>query len=117
MSSGSGSGYATFTGSFGNTSDVSGAQTGSNKCDLNIITHIINPKPNLANKLTKGELLIVALDSDSVTIQNNQGQTIGIIAPYNTNQLIYCINQGNLYAAEIIEINGGYIRVQVSLQS
>lgn len=107
---GGGSGYATFTGSFGNTGGVSG-------CDLNIITHIINPKPNLTNQLVMGDVLIVALDSNLVTIQNNQGQIIGTIAPPNIDKLIDCINQGNFYNATITEINGGYIRVQVTPKS
>lgn len=107
---GGGSGYTTFTGSFGNTGGVSG-------CDLNIITHIINPEPSLTNRLVVGDMLIVVLDSNLVTIQNNQRQIIGTISPPNINQLIDCINQGNVYNARIIEISGGYIRVQVNPQS
>lgn len=115
--SGSGGGYTTFPRSFNNNGSMPNEQTSNNQCKLNIATQVINPKPNLTNQLVMGDVLIVALDSNLVTIQNNQGQIIGTIAPPNIDKLIDCINQGNFYNAIITEINGGYIRVQVSLQS
>ena len=84
-------------------------------CDLYIPTQLANPDPNLVQTLSVNNKLNVVLNNQTkvVTAQDNNQQVVGIIAPPNLKKLIECIQQGNIYVATIIKINGGHITVEI----
>jgi hypothetical protein len=96
---------------------VSGETTLADCGTIKFETDLASPQPNVVYTLSVGDVLAVELDTTGarvvVAAVTQLGVTAGSIAT-RAAQLIRCIRAGYSYAAEVLEINGGIVRVRVA---
>ncbi|TXD92830.1 hypothetical protein FUT87_08525 [Mitsuaria sp. TWR114] len=87
-------------------------------CDrLFIDTQLSSPRADVVDKLSPGDRLDVALDTGrrDVVVVLYRGELAGGLASPNLSRLRDCLNGGTVYEAEVMEVNGGQIRVNVKV--
>jgi hypothetical protein len=103
-------------GSSGGYSDYSfdRGEGGSLDCTkLNFETTLLSTNPDALETLKVGQSLEVKRGEYSATVVTTTGDHVGSIVT-NASQLLACIDSGNKYIAEILEIDEGACRVKVS---
>lgn len=90
---------------------------GENQCQLTFRTTLFGPVPGVANHLTAGEVLSVALTGPAFTqvgLFTAAGAQAGSIAgARQLMTLIACLQAGVPYSADVISAHGSAIIVQV----
>ena len=83
---------------------------------LVIDTQLSSPRAEVVDRLTAGNLLEVALDEGrrDVVVVRHRGDLAGGLASPNLGRLRVCLSGGTRYQAEVVEVNGGQIRVRVT---
>lgn len=90
----------------------------STKCgDLKFRATVESVQPSAADTLSVGDILTVELAATStgpavVQLQRADSAVVGAIVT-RVHELIRCIQDGYAYVAEVIEIDGGNVRVQI----
>ncbi|MDQ8195245.1 hypothetical protein QEH59_12470 [Coraliomargarita sp. SDUM461004] len=82
---------------------------------LNVTTQIHSPDEDVVNLLQVGDLLDVTLhveDGEEAIVVLHKSDTVGAVIH---ERLRDCISAGNAYQAEVIEIEGGVVRVRISI--
>lgn len=83
---------------------------------LVIDTQLSSPRAEVVDRLNAGDLLEVSLDEGrrDVVVVRHQDDLAGGLASPNLGRLRACIEGGTTYQAEVIEVNGGQVRVRVT---
>jgi hypothetical protein len=96
---------------------VSGETTLADCGSIQFETDLASPQPTVVATLIVGAMLDVQLDTTGarvvVAAVTASGATAGSIAT-RAAQLIRCIRAGYSYRAEVLEINGGVVRVRLA---
>lgn len=79
--------------------------------NLKFQTNIASPKTT-ALSLSIGDVLDITVQGDALKLLHN-GTIVGGIACKESSRLLYCIEQGNNYEAEVIKVNLAKITVSV----
>lgn len=103
-------------GSGGGYSDYStGASSPSMDCaSLNFETTLLSSNPEILLTLHLRQRLQIRQNQYSAVAQTDAGEPVGSIVT-NVSQLLACMDKGNLYVAEILNIEDGACRVKVTL--
>jgi len=80
-----------------------------------ILTRLSNIDPDVLNQHQVGNVLDVSIIDNSVVVENENGEILGSILHINVSELKECIEGGNDYSAEIIEIINSICRVKISI--
>lgn len=82
---------------------------------LFIDTQLSSPRADVVSQLHAGDRLEVALDTGrrDIVVVLHRGVLAGGLAAPNLSRLRDCLNGGTVYEAEVVEVNGGQIRVHV----
>lgn len=80
-----------------------------------IITNVSSINIEILDKHSVGTILEVLLSAtESVILEDGDGEILGSILHINTNDLVNCIKIGNTYIAEIVYISNPICRVQIT---
>lgn len=82
--------------------------------DLRLDRFLESPVPGLVDALSVGDVLDVILREEEpplVVAVDETGQEVGGILP--TGQLIECLRRGFRFEAEVKDLNGGAVRIEV----
>lgn len=94
-----------------------GSPGSSTRCqDINTITHIATPNPQILEKVKVGDYLDLTLRTSTGPIQavTNTGEIVGSILTVTISQLINCINEGVQFHAKVLSKNGGDCKVLIT---
>ncbi|QFT34125.1 hypothetical protein FIV00_26755 [Labrenzia sp. THAF82] len=111
--SGSSGGWSPFSGS------GSGNGSGKDPCDLRFQVDLFGPNASVFNTLTEGDRLSVQLQTQGqstsvVVIDASTGQVAGTITGSSQlGVLVNCLQNGEIYEAEISAINGSQVTVTI----
>jgi hypothetical protein len=96
-----------------------GPPDGGTDCQrLRFIATLQSPQAQAVAAISVGELLDVVLDAGSgstppiVEVRRTDGTTVGALIEHLT-ELLRCLREGVTYIAEVRDISGGSVRVQV----
>ena len=79
-------------------------------------TQLASPKAAVVSHLSVGDILDIALGqpgNQQVVVALWKGQIAGGIVDPRLNQLRACMGDGHMYAAKVVRIGGGQVRVRV----
>lgn len=86
-------------------------------CEALVIhTQLSSPVPAVVKKLVKDDVLTVEVEQSSGTqfvVAKHNGVEAGGLASAQIIRLIECINQGTIYKAKVMAVNGGQVKVKV----
>lgn len=86
-------------------------------CEALIIhTQLSSPVPAVVDSLEKDDVLTVEVEQSGGTqfvVARHKGVEAGGLASAQIIRLIECINQGTVYQAKVIAVNGGQVKVKV----
>lgn len=87
-----------------------------NCTNVSIKTNIISPDPNVLKTIHSGDILQVSLQTATgpLIAVTAKGKTLGAIFIKDPTSLIACINNGNSYKAEILNISGGDVQILIT---
>jgi hypothetical protein len=82
---------------------------------LFIRTTLNSPNPKVVKGLSKGDKLKVELTAEEgpVLVMTDSGETVGSITGRELLDLIRCLNEGYDYAAFVLEVTGGQVKVEI----
>lgn len=119
MSGSSGNGHNGGSGGGGNGGGGfggSGGSGGGDACDINERAPINSPQPAIISRLSVGSRLSVSLSGSAprqtVELHSPNGLA-GSLTHKGALNIANCITAGNAYEAEIVQINGGQVTVQI----
>ena len=88
----------------------------SNPCgNIRLRASVNSPQARTLQSLNLGDVLTIELQqtpSVSLIVTYN-GAIVGSLTGFSMTQIINCIENGNLYSATVVELNGGNCTVQV----
>ncbi len=94
----------------------SGGSAGGDACDINERAPINSPQPAIISGLSVGSRLSVLLSGSAprqtVELHSPNGLA-GSLTHKGALNIANCITAGNAYEAEIVQINGGQVTVQI----
>lgn len=79
---------------------------------LTFETTLLSTNPDILKTLRIGDVLAVRRGQYSATVVTKAGEIVGSIVT-NASQLLACMDGGNEYIAEVLEIDDGACRVKV----
>lgn len=101
----------------GSSGSDGGQGANSNPCVLVEETVLNSPVPAVVASLGIGDILRVDLEKGPpvrVMIRTGAGQTAGAITGAKLPQIIACIEAGVEYAATVVSVKGGAVRIRVA---
>jgi hypothetical protein len=85
--------------------------------DLEFQTALSSPQAEVVAQLQEGDELRIELDTSEearkVVARNGSGRVAGTITSGEFTALIRCLQEGHGYVAEVLQVNGGLIRVRI----
>lgn len=103
---------ATVSGSGRETSATWGAGAAEDECDFTVETVLRAPDPQGVAAISPGETLTVIVDEQAPAVEVMKGtQRVGSIVE-RVPRFVACARRGQHYAAEVIDIDGGVVRVR-----
>lgn len=118
--SSSGSGFDNWRTSGGATkpggSGGGGPIGGTDKCAIYENTVLASPVADVVATLAVGNILSVGLETaprNRVVVRAADGRVAGAITSVQLIDMIECMTEGFVYAAEILSINGGRVEVEI----
>lgn len=95
--------------------DGSSGTAGPDCTKLRIKTSLSSPVPTIVSKLVPGDLLRLRLQKEGgpLLAVAPGGKTAGSIAGGQLLALLRCIEEGNVYEAEVMKITGGNVEVEI----
>jgi hypothetical protein len=107
------------SGSGGDSGTVYSQPTEGDSCnELTINTQIATPQAEVIATLSVGDLLTIQISSDQHTVQilDINGKVAGNVISSKLIRLINCINNGTIFIAEVLSVDGGACEIQVRAQ-
>lgn len=84
--------------------------------DLDFVTALSDPIPDIVEGLREGDTLRVELQTEPhrrIAALTNSGEVAGAVATQQFDRLLECLQAGNAYQAEVRSVDGGDVRVRV----
>lgn len=112
--SGGGNGYV---------SDTGGDGGGRTTACHSIVerAHVSSPDPEVLKKITIGTILDLKIDTSStplLLVIAPDGRTLGSVVPSRMARIVSCIlNEGVEYMAVVLQIDGGFVQVEIRAKS
>lgn len=104
-------------GSSGHYYDSGGGSTQIPCANLIERTYVNSPVPGIVAALKAGDVLEVQLQVGTqpaaLLAVAASGSTAGTLTPPRLPQIIDCMQQGYLYIALVLEVNGGQVKVEI----
>jgi len=95
-----------------------GGESSSTPCEtLRFDAQLTSPQPAVVQSLKNGEVLAVDVANMKgqlvVQVRKKSGQIAGGLTGPDASRLRQCIEQGHMYKATVLTINGGQVRVRI----
>jgi len=84
-----------------------------NRCPIDAEAMLAGPNPEVLARVSEGDEFDVVVRDDSLCVVDDADRIVGPISAGWTGILITCIESGQEYRAQIVEIDGGNCTVQV----
>lgn len=92
-----------------------GGGDGMDDCDRPFRAPIHSPQRPAIDRIAVGDVLTVDLESEPrrrVVLRDDSGEIVGTLLD-NLRQLLFCLQQGRAFLAEVVTINGPIVTVVV----
>lgn len=87
---------------------------GGDKCsELSFTSGLQDIQQPALSKLVKGNVYEVKLDSNVPKVYNDEGEICGTVISLRITELMSCLQNGKLFSAKILELNGDLCTVAI----
>lgn len=96
-------------------SDIGSPPPSTSCATLRFDTQLASPKAAVVAQLSPGDILDVVFSqtNQQIVVAEWQGAEAGSIVDQRLTQLRNCLNQGEQFEAEVLQVGGGQVRVRV----
>jgi hypothetical protein len=83
--------------------------------------HVSSPDPEVLKSISIGTILDLEVDTSTtplLLVKAPDGRTLGSVVPSRMARIVSCIlNEGVQYMAVVLQINGGFVQVEIRAKS